>query len=42
VTILKKGYRLVARSWNGDLESDNSNVLVIAGPPVPPSGLGKK
>jgi hypothetical protein len=39
LTVIKKGYRIVARSWNGDLESGDSNIVVIPGPPLAPTGL---
>jgi len=41
VTVQRKAYQVVARSWNGDWESDNSNVVALAGPPKTPTGLKK-
>lgn len=41
ITVQKKAYQIVARSWNGDWESGNSNVVVLAGPPSAPTNLKK-
>jgi len=40
--VAKQPYTIVARSWNGDLESVDSNTVTIAGPPKPPANLQKK
>lgn len=41
-TVQKKAYQFVARSYNGEWESDNSNVVVLPGPPSTPGNLRKQ
>jgi hypothetical protein len=42
ITITKKPYSFVVRSWDGVWESDNSNVVPLAGGPKAPTNLVKK
>jgi hypothetical protein len=41
ITIQKRAYNFTARAWDGNWESDNSNIVILAGPPKPPGGLKK-